>query len=112
MSFDCQRCGACCCNPRENREEGFLDWVEIESDAPLLRRRQLASRLVTRGRDGRPHLRLDARQRCSALRGEVGARVHCEIYPLRPRACHKVTAGSPRCLQYREEFGIADADAR
>jgi len=28
-TFDCQRCGACCRNPDENRAEGVFDWVEV-----------------------------------------------------------------------------------
>lgn len=104
--LDCMRCGACCSNPLENRAEGFEDWVEVDARAPLWRRRRLVQTLVVRGSDGRAHLRLDERGRCAALDGAIGQRVRCSIYALRPRACRKVEAGSPRCLQYRAEHGL------
>jgi len=100
--FDCQRCGACCCNARDNREEGFGDWVEIERGAPLLRRRQLSD-LVVRGEDGRPHLRLDDNGRCAALRGRVGDSVRCTIYSVRPRPCRRVEPGDSDCLRARAD---------
>ncbi len=102
---DCQRCGACCCNPSDNRAEGFDDWIEVESGAPLLRRRRLAS-LVARGANGRPHLRVDGQGRCVALRGQLGQRVRCTIYPVRPRACRRVMPGDPDCLQSRLDRGL------
>ncbi len=36
--LDCQRCGACCCNPDDNRAEGFRYDVEVQADIWLLRR--------------------------------------------------------------------------
>ena len=29
VTFDCQTCGACCCNPDENRAERYVDYVEV-----------------------------------------------------------------------------------
>jgi len=29
VSFDCQTCGACCCNTDRNRAEKFVDYVEV-----------------------------------------------------------------------------------
>jgi hypothetical protein len=102
--LDCQRCGACCCNPSDNRAEGFGDWIEIEARAVLLKRRQLAD-LVVRGADGRPHLRLREDGRCAALQGRVSERVHCRIYSVRPRACRRVQPGDPDCLAARRDAG-------
>jgi Fe-S-cluster containining protein len=102
------RCGACCCNPEENRREGFGYWVEIEPRDAILRRSKLVARLVTHDDEGVPHLRLDDQGRCVALRGKLGNAVRCSIYADRPRACRRVEAGSERCLQYRAERDIAD----
>jgi hypothetical protein len=103
---DCTGCGACCCNPNENRAEGFSYWVEIEARDRVLTRPKLAARLIVHDDEGRPHLRLDDHDRCVALRGRLGERVWCSIYEDRPRACQRVEAGSARCLQYRAERGI------
>lgn len=110
--FDCQRCGACCRNPEENRAEGFDDWVEIELRAPLLRRKHLVRSLVVRGRDGRLHMRLDDAGRCMALAGTLGERVECTIYALRPRGCRRVQPGDEWCLQYRADLGLDSVAAQ
>jgi Fe-S-cluster containining protein len=104
MTLDCRTCGACCTSPDENRREGTDEWVEVAPDDVLLRRRA-AARLVVHNADGVPHLRLHD-HRCAALRGVLGRRVACSIYEIRPRACRRVEAGSPRCLQYRRERGV------
>jgi hypothetical protein len=67
--LDCQRCGACCCNPDENRVEGFRYYVEVQPDNRLLRREELRKRYVVEDAAGVPHLRLDpvaAAPRCAA----------------------------------------------
>ena len=101
---DCLTCGACCTNPRENREEGFRDWVEIDPRDVILRRR-VAAKLVVYNAEGVPHLRLDG-DRCAALRGQLGRRVFCSVYEIRPRACQRVEPGSDRCRQYRREHDL------
>ena len=106
MTLDCTTCGACCCNPDENRREGYSFYVEVGAREPLLAKPNIVKRHVVRDDGGVPHLRLDPSGRCSALRGRLGGRVHCAIYPLRPRGCRLVEAGSVRCLQSRRERGI------
>jgi Fe-S-cluster containining protein len=104
--LDCTACGACCTNPEENRSEGFLYYVEVDRGFSLLARADLRKRYVVEDPEGVPHLRLDPAQRCAALVGKLGKRVHCAIYEHRPRGCRLVEAGSPRCLQARSERGI------
>lgn len=106
-SYDCQSCGACCTNPEENRAEGFLYYVEVDSSTRLMSKPDLVKRHVVRDERGVPHLRLDPSQRCSALLGRLGERVRCAIYEHRPRGCRLVEAGSPRCDLARRERGIA-----
>ena len=105
MTYDCQTCGACCCNPDENRAEGFVDYVEVRRREPLARDRALARRLTVINSAGQRHMKLKG-DRCAALTGTLGRSVSCTIYELRPQGCRRVEAGGRRCLQYRKERGI------
>ena len=107
VTYDCERCGACCCNPAENRAEGYREYVLVEAGSRLLRRRQLVGRYTVLNEAGERHLKLvGLEERCAALEGALGRRVHCAVYADRPTACRKVEPGSARCLQYRAERGI------
>jgi Fe-S-cluster containining protein len=107
VTFDCQRCGACCCNPAENRAERYRDYVPVEPTSRLLRRRRVLGRYTIVNARGERHLKLvGSEERCAALEGAVGRLVRCAIYADRPAACRRVEAGSARCLQYRAERGI------
>jgi Fe-S-cluster containining protein len=81
--------------------------VEVERGAPLLSRKDLVKKLVTKDEGGVLHLRLDGSGRCLALSGTLGVRVSCRIYSLRPAACRRVEPGAADCLRYREARGIA-----
>lgn len=39
---------------------------------------------------------------CSALSGEVGKKISCDIYEIRPDSCRKFEVGSERCLEARK----------
>ena len=107
MSFDCQACGACCCNTDENRAEEYADYVEITRRSALNRRPDLIHKLTVVNRQGERHMKLKGpEQRCAALEGPLGERVSCTIYPLRPAACRTVKPGSRECLRDRRERGI------
>lgn len=106
MPLDCTRCGACCCNPDENREEGTDAYVEVTRRDVILKHPHAVARYVKLDAQGRAHLRLDAGQRCVGLRGALGRSVRCELYSLRPAACRRVEAGSAECLKARRERGI------
>ncbi len=101
--YDCQACGACCCNSSENAAEGTRWWVEIGERERILSHRKVAQRHVHRDDDGVAHLRMDDRGRCTALRGALGQRVSCAIYEVRPRACRRVEPGSQDCERARRE---------
>lgn len=101
MTYDCTRCGACCTNPRENEDEGFRSWVEVDRESTIWRRRDLVKRLVVLDDDGVPHLKLDATGRCAALRGALMKSVRCSIYAHRPAPCRRVQPGDPDCERYR-----------
>ena len=110
--LDCQRCGACCCNPDENRAEGFAYYVEVQPDSRLLARADLRKRYVVEDDGGVPHLRLDPSGRCAALRGKLGQQVSCAVYANRPRGCRLVEPGSPHCFQARRERGLEPTTVR
>jgi len=107
-SFDCQRCGACCCNPAENRAEGYRDYVPVEPQSRLSRRLRIVGRYTRVNADGERHMKLvGPEERCAALEGRLGRSVRCAIYADRPAACRKIEAGSARCVEYRRERGIS-----
>lgn len=45
-------------------------------------------------------------QRCSALAGEIGRRVHCAVYANRPLVCREFQAGSDDCIMVRRSFDL------
>ena len=109
VAYDCVRCGACCCNLDQNREIGYRDYVEIGKRSPLVRQPELLKKYVVINEDGIPHMKLDARERCVALKGAVGRKVECVIYPDRPSGCRRVQPGDENCKKSRRERGIDPA---
>jgi len=107
-NFDCQECGACCCNTARNIRTGSREYVEVSKNDKLYREnRELLKKLGERNRAGVFHLRLiGEEQRCVALDGDIGLGVGCEIYPLRPSGCRKVEAGDEECLKARKLHGL------
>jgi Fe-S-cluster containining protein len=106
--FDCQDCGACCCNTAKNLADGNRDYIEVTKDDRLyVEERQLLRTLGNRNEAGVWHLQLvDEEQRCVALEGEIGDAVACTIYKLRPRGCKTVEAGDAECLRARRLHGL------
>lgn len=107
MSFDCQACGACCCNTDENRAEEYLDYVQVTARDALSRHPALLRKLTVLNEAGERHMKLRGReQRCVALEGRLGVQVSCSIYAMRPPSCRKVEPGSPECRRDRRERGV------
>ena len=106
--FDCQSCGACCCNTARNRADGTREYVEVGAADRLFReQRELLKTLAVRNADGVWHLRLVGDdERCVALAGDVGVDVRCTIYPLRPHGCRVVQAGDDECLRARRHLAL------
>ena len=101
--FDCQSCGACCCNTERNRSIANRAYIEVTRTERLYRlhREQLRG-LGFRDERGLWHLRLVGdEQRCIALDGKIGVRVACTIYPERPVGCKKVQSGDDECMEAR-----------
>ena len=115
MHFDCQACGACCCNSKHNQRLRSQDYVEVLKDDRLWQdERELLKRLGRRNEEGVWHLRLVGdEERCVALDGDIGVGVGCEIYKLRPASCRLVESGDEECLRARRKLGLPvspDAD--
>jgi len=100
-TFDCVACGACCCNPEENREIDYIDYVEIDPTDRILKQPDLVRRLVVLDDKLVPHMKHSQYQRCAALTGRVGEKVGCSIYAYRPSSCAAFEAGSDDCLLAR-----------
>ncbi len=110
MTYDCQTCGACCCNSDQNKAEKFIDYVEVLKRDKLRKHERLLHKLTVPNDKGERHMILRGReQRCIALEGKLGESVSCTIYELRPSACRKVEAGSKECRDRRRERGIKAA---
>ncbi|MEW6127840.1 MAG: YkgJ family cysteine cluster protein [Acidobacteriota bacterium] len=93
---DCLTCGACCAYFHQ-----IL--ISIEDATP----RSLAWEVTDTDEQTTHWLRRDLGEaRCVALAGEVGKRVSCAIYELRPTACRAFEAGSDRCQALRRMFGF------
>ncbi len=99
MSFDCQRCGACCAHFRVS-----FYWAEADDapggTVPVALTRQLSPQLrCMAGTESRP-------ARCVALDGEVGRSVGCRIYTQRSSSCHELQPGDEKCLRARAAHGL------
>ena len=106
IEYDCVTCGACCYNPDDNREIGYIDYIEIEPTDRIMKNRDLVRRLVVLDDDLIPHMKLSHHQRCVALTGRLGVKVGCSIYHDRPSICRRFTAGSKKCKELRRERGV------
>jgi Fe-S-cluster containining protein len=106
VTLDCRTCGACCCNRDENRDEGLADYVEVTKRDALFLVPDLLEQYAVKNEDGAWHLRLTSTQRCVALEGQLGRRVTCSIYALRPSGCRRVQPGTAECLEARAERGL------
>ena len=107
--FDCQACGACCCNTERNIKMGSQAYVEVPSSDELNKQhRTLLKQLAVRDDGGFWFLKIVGDDhRCVALEGEVGAGVGCAIYKLRPSGCRRVEAGDEECLRARRFKGLS-----
>lgn len=107
--FDCQTCGACCCNTERNIRMGSQAYVEVARADELYRQHRAVLKQVAHRDDGGFwHLKIVGdNHRCIALEGEPGEAVSCAIYKLRPSACRSVEAGGEECLRARRFKGLS-----
>jgi Fe-S-cluster containining protein len=100
-------CGACCCNPDQNREVDYNEYVEVEKRDKIRREPTLLKKLTFTNKKGEIHMRLvGVNQRCCALEGRLGEHVSCTIYEFRPGGCRRVQPGDEWCTQLRVERGM------
>lgn len=102
--FDCQACGACCCNTKRNIAVDNRDYIEIEKTDVLLQppHKDVLKRVAHRNAAGHWFMKLVGDdQRCINLEGDVGEGVGCGIYKLRATGCKRVEPGDEECLAAR-----------
>lgn len=83
---DCQNCGVCC---------AYYESVGVdrtEKNFPFL----LESDLLQKDEYGNFEMK-NENNRCVALSGELGGKVHCSVYEQRPNACRDYVAGAGKC---------------
>ena len=98
----CQSCGACCASFRVDFHPaeltgGSFAWGQGVPPALALPVTPQIVRL--RGTD-------EARPRCAALVGEVGAAVTCSIYEGRPSPCREFDTDHAACTRARRRHGL------
>lgn len=99
--LSCVECGACCTATEPVRAYVPLEMRDV---------RRLPERYrlhVVTSESGFDYLATGAdRRRCVALTGDVGKRVHCEIYESRPEVCRRYKAGGYQCRLARKAEGV------
>lgn len=92
MIYECQKCGGCCAYSHDwpellderDGDEIPVEWIDCET--------------------GR--MKCDG-DRCIALEGEIGSRVSCRVYEIRPAVCREFQPGTEGCNQVRQWFKLA-----
>jgi Fe-S-cluster containining protein len=105
--YNCVTCGACCCNPDQNRAIEYREYIEVGKRDAIRKNAELMKKLTFVNDKGEIHMRLvGVNQRCCALEGRIGRAVSCSIYELRPAVCRRVKPGDEWCVKVRVERGI------
>ncbi|HEY8509902.1 MAG TPA: YkgJ family cysteine cluster protein [Steroidobacteraceae bacterium] len=92
----CLQCGACCAFYRVS-----FYWAEAaQNGLPDSHIEKLNPHLACMAGTNRPE------PRCCALRGEIGRRVMCSVYPQRPSPCREVQPGDEKCNKARDRHGL------
>jgi Fe-S-cluster containining protein len=100
LNPDCMTCGVCCSNKQDPK------WIEVtEQDAVL----KIDLTLLQQG-DIETYAMRQCNGRCVTLRGNLGERCLCAIYPTRPSICREVQPGSEICLASIARFNIESSE--
>lgn len=81
----CRSCGACCSTVTVD-PTGWPSWWK---DEPAVQDLSNGMRIGVVG------------SRCEALVGEIGQRVACGVYDIRPGVCQRFPVGSEQCMTAR-----------
>ena len=112
---DCQECGACCLADYDSPE--YVHMTEAEANIFVL-----AGHGEKVYRDKRsksfgeplPSVKTcyDRRGNCKcvALEGELGGKVRCTVYDIRPSVCRNFKPGSAVCYEARRAAGMVGSD--
>jgi hypothetical protein len=99
-NLDCRTCGACCAPELRLPFYVGLKPADLRRLTPGWRDRNVGRGSIL--------TRLDPVGNCVcvALRGTLGRRVSCGIYPRRPGPCRRLTLGSRSCHKARRQAGL------
>lgn len=106
-SYDCQACGACCQNPKHNRDHGIVDYVQLFPADALFQKKGLRSKWAVRNEHGEWHMKMDDGGLCAAFEGRIRTHAACGIYSTRPGVCRKLEPGTAQCVEARVEHGLS-----
>lgn len=95
----CTACGACCAFYRVDFHRLDLDTAPGGAVPAGLTLPLTANLVRLRGTDDMP-------PRCAALEGEIGSRVRCGMYAVRPGPCQELEAASDACNRARRRHGL------
>ena len=104
MTSYCQTCGACCAAFRVS-----FYWAETDvhpmGKVPAHLTQAINPHYVCmNGTEKKP-------VKCTALKGEVGQQVSCDIYENRSSTCREFSQGSAECNQARNMHGLPAVEA-
>jgi Fe-S-cluster containining protein len=101
-ALDCRACGACCAPELRLPFYVGLRAADLRRLTPRWRAAHVGRASIL--------TKLDPVGRCVcvALRGTLGRRVSCGIYPRRPGPCRSLRAGSAACHKARRQAGLEE----
>ena len=100
--LDCLACGVCCRTGADGRilipADDLVRWRELGRDD--------VANATQPGHFGMVAFATDAEGACVHL-GTKESENACQIYEIRGTTCRDFEAGSPQCLEFRRDFGLA-----
>lgn len=117
--LDCQSCGACCKAHPDYEGRSYVKIYDQDFDRLTDEQREKYTAVIPLGSSEaagysyldnwtqRGAMKLVEDKKCSALSGEIGSCVGCDIYDNRPKICRTFEKGSDSCYLAREEAGLS-----
>jgi hypothetical protein len=99
-TLNCRTCGACCAPEVRLPFYVGLKAADLRRLTPDWRERNVGRGSLLTRLDPVGHCV------CVALRGTLGRRVSCTIYPRRPGPCRRLAEGSRSCRKARRQAGL------
>lgn len=101
--LDCRSCGACCKAHPGYQEK---DWVPVYLVDVERMSTEEKEKYLLEISPNKFAIKLTTNRRCTALSGEIGSCVSCEIYNNRPGVCRNFEKGASECHCARWQVGL------